>query len=189
MRKKVKVLEKSELDFLKDKDLKRTIEDSIQYIQIISKQARDSESALYKEETYRVVILYVVSIIEAVLLHIFNLRNEKIDCLDYNYVNPISPEFKHLKLPHDVVIIAVQKKTTKDNKRIGLAELVDFMKSSSLIEKKLAQKILDINNIRNTFHFTKPRNKITCEIKIIENALELLIGVIKNAPKMIASKK
>ena len=184
-----KVLEKDELNFLKDKDLKKTIEDSIQYVRIVSKQAKDSEKALFKEETYRVIILYIVSIIEAVLLHIFSLRNEKIDRLDYNYVNPISREFKHSELPHDVVVIAVQKKTIKDNKHIGLVELIDFMKTNYLIEKKLAQEILDINNIRNTFHFTKPRNEITCEIKIVENALELLIKVLKNAPKMIVPKE
>ena len=184
-----KVLEKNELNFLKDKDLKKTIEDSIQYVRIAYKQAKDSEKALYKEETYRVVILYIVSIIEAVLLYVFNLRNEKIDRLDYNYISPVPQEFKHSKLPHNVVVIAVQKKTTKNNKRIGFVELIDFMKTNCLIEKKLAQEILDINNVRNTFHFTKPRNKIICEIKIVENALELLVKVLKNAPKMIVFKK
>ncbi|MBU1104559.1 hypothetical protein KJ664_01510 [Patescibacteria group bacterium] len=176
---------KSELDFLKDTDLKRTIEDSIQYIQIIFKLAKNSKSNLYKEETYRVIVLYVVSIIEAVLLYILNTRNEKINYIDYKHTSPISEKFKHVDLPDDTVVIAVQKQLTKNNKNIGFVELVDFMRRNDLIAEKFAQEILDLNNIRNTFHFTKPRNKITCEIEVIEKAFELLLKVIENAPVAI----
>lgn len=41
------------LDFIQDNELRKTIEDAIQYIYIIFDQAKDSKSELYKEETYR----------------------------------------------------------------------------------------------------------------------------------------
>ena len=66
--------------------------------------------------------------------------------------------------------------------------MVHFMKNNNLMRKETAQKILDINDIRNTFHFTKPRNKITCEIDGVEKAFELLLKVIENAPATIGRK-
>ena len=78
-----KVPAKNNLDFLKNKELEKTIEDSIQYIEIILEQTENKESALYKEETYRVIILYVISIVEAILLRILDLRKEKITSIDY----------------------------------------------------------------------------------------------------------
>lgn len=184
-----KVSETNELDFLKDKDLRKTIGDAVRYIQIIFEQARNSSSALYKEETYRVIILYVVSIIEAILLYVFNSRGETTSCIDYSYASPLPQDFKHSKLPKHPVVIAVQRKTTADTSRIGCAGLVNFMLNSGLMKKGLAQEVLEINSIRNTFHFTKPRNEITCEIKKVEDALELLVKIIKEAPKMMVFKK
>ncbi len=67
-----------ELSFIKDKELKRIIEDSIQYISLIFDNTKKSSNNLYKEETYRVIILYVISIIEAILLYILKRRREKI---------------------------------------------------------------------------------------------------------------
>ena len=179
----------SELDFIKDKELKRTIEDSIQYLSLIFDSAKKSSSDLYKEETYRVIILYVISIIEAILLHVLKKRGEKMTHIQYKFASPIQESFKHAELPHSPVVIAVQKEETKDERRIGLADLVAFMEKRNLMSETFATKILDTNDIRNTFHFTKPRNKITCEIKTVENALELLVDTIKKAPKAIAHKE
>lgn len=179
---------KGKLDFIKnkDKDLKKTIEDSIQYINIIFEYAKDSDSDLYKEETYRVIVLYVISVIEAVLLYVLEARKENIKYIDYKYVNSIPQTFRHSELPDDPVVVAVQKEFVK--KYIGLVELVNFMKDNGLMDDKFAQEILDINDIRNTFHFTKPRNQINCEIKTVERSLELLIDIIDKAPKAIAFK-
>ncbi|MDO8743182.1 MAG: hypothetical protein Q7J30_01310, partial [Candidatus Azambacteria bacterium] len=58
------------LDFIQDNELRKTIENAIQYIYIIFDQAKDSKSELYKEETYRVIVLYVISVIEAILLYV-----------------------------------------------------------------------------------------------------------------------
>ena len=183
-----KVSTKNDFIFLKNKELEKTIEDSIQYIQIILKKAEEKESALYKEETYRVSVLYVVSIIEAILQRVIELRKEKIISIDYKYISPVDRKFKHTDLPNDSVVIAVQKKVNKENKRVGFAELVEFMKNKGLMKKDILDEILDINDVRNTFHFTKPRNKITCEIQIVEKAFDLLVRVIKGAPKIIKLK-
>jgi len=173
------------LDFVKDRALKRTIEDSIQYLYLIFEQAKDSGSSLYKEETYRVIVLYVISIIEAILLYVLKKRGEKMTYTKYRYANPLPKSFKNSDVPEGIVVVVVQSEEERDERKIGLADLVAFMEKRKLMSKDFATKILNMNDIRNTFHFTKPRGKITCEIETVESALELLVGTIKKAPKAI----
>ncbi len=177
------------LDFIKDKELRKTIEDAVQYIYIIFDQANNSESELYQEETYRVIILYVIAIIEAIMLYVLEKRGEKITYIDYKYTEAVSSEIRHSEEPNSSVVIAIQKELDKPNEKIGFTELITFIKTNGLMKEKFAEEILKINSIRNTFHFTKPRNQITCEVKMVEKALDLLVKVIQGAPKAIVFKK
>lgn len=183
-----KATPKTELYFVEDKELKRTIEDSIQYLYLIFEQAKDSKSDLYKEETYRVIVLYIISIIEAILLYVLKKCGDEIKTTQYKYVQPLPKEFKHANSDDSPIVVAVQKEEVKSERTIGLSELVTYMEKQGLMGKNFATKILDMNDIRNTFHFTKPRNKITCEIETVENALELLVETIKKAPKAISHR-
>src|ERR1035437_8678764 len=97
------------LDFIVDESLRKTIEDAIQYIYIIFDQTEVSDSMLYKEETYRVIVLYVISVIEAVLLYVLKIRGDKIDYIDYKYVTSLPREFIHEEVPENSVVVAVQK--------------------------------------------------------------------------------
>lgn len=179
---------KEELAFISDKNLRKTIEDAIQYIYLILENSRNSESDLFKEETYRVIVLYVISIIEAILVFIYNERGVKMTYVDYKYPEQVSKKITHKDAPEYPVVIAVQKTLDKPDKTIGLVALVEFFIKSKLMKKEFGAEILEINDIRNTFHFTKPRNKITCEIETVEGALDLLVRVIKKAPKALAHK-
>lgn len=51
-----------------------------------------------------------------------------------------------------------------------------------------AEAILEINNIRNTFHLTKSREDIDVEIAKVEKAFELLYIIIKGSPRAISQK-
>ena len=181
--------EAKELDFIQDNELRKTIEDAIQYIYIIFDQAKDSKSELYKEETHRVIILYVISVIEAILLYVLKSRNEQITYTEYKYPTPLPEEFSHSKIPKNPVIVAVQKEQIKTNSQIGLVELVNFMKDGGLMKEQFAREILNANDIRNTFHFTKSRSQIKCEVGVVEKSLEILVKIIKNAPKAIVFTK
>lgn len=109
------VSNKNDLSFLKKQELSKTIEDSIQYIQIILAESEKHGSDLYK--------------------------------------------------------------------------LVNFMKNNELMKEQTAEELLKINDIRNTFHFTKPRDKITCEIKTVEKAFKLLVEIIEGGESTINFKK
>ncbi len=171
------------LDFIVDKNLRETLENSIEFIYILFEKSKDQEQKkIYQEETYRIIILYVVSSIEAVLLYFFKDRAEKIEYTDYKFVKPLSPEFEHKEKPGLCVVIAVQEKKQKPEHQIGLFDLVNFFRNKKLIKEKTADDILELNDVRNSFHFCKPRSK-TCDLERVESALALLVYIIEKAPR------
>lgn len=176
----------TDLDFIINLNLRKTIEDSIEYLYILfSKSKNEQENDLFREETYRVIILYVVSIIEAVLLYIYNNRGDEITKLEYKFVTTLPNEYEHNKEKDFPVVISVQKKVKKQEHDIGLFELVNFFKDKKLMLEKTADKIIEINDIRNTFHFNKSRSSVNCDIEHVESAVGLLVYVIEKAPKSL----
>lgn len=175
----------NDLDFIKDKELKKTLEDSIEYIYALFEQSKDDkQKALYKEETYRVIILYVVSAIEAVLLYFYKARGEKIEYLEYKFVQILPTAYAHREKIGLPIVVAVQEKVEKQEYQIGLHDLVLFFKSKKLIQEKTANAILELNDVRNTFHFSKPRAR-NCDVKRVESALQLLVHTLERAPGVL----
>jgi len=178
-----------DLDFIKDKDLRRTLEDSIEYIYALFEQSKeDAQKKLYQEETYRVIILYVVSAIEAMLLYFYKIRGEKIEYPEYKFVQTLPPQYGHIDKIGLPVVIAVQEKIEKREHQLGIHELITFFRGRKLIQEKTAEDILDMNDVRNTFHFNKPRARV-CDLKRVEKALQLLVHTIENAPKALEVKE
>ncbi|MCX6812281.1 MAG: hypothetical protein NTW79_01475 [Candidatus Berkelbacteria bacterium] len=178
----------SDLEFIKNEDLRLTLENSNEYIYAVLENLKKNEqSELYKEETYRVIILYVISAIEAVLLYFYKEREEKMEYLDYKFVAPLPKNYIHSEKNSFPVVIAVQEKVGKEDHRIGLNDLVTFFKNKKLIQPKTASQILELNEIRNTFHFSKPRTK-KCSLEHVESALKLLLHTIEKAPASLKIK-
>lgn len=178
----------SDLDFIKDEDLRNTLDNSIEFIYVLHKRSKDEgQNKLYQEEIYRIIILYVVSVIEAVLLYFYKVRGEKIEYTEYKCVQTLPPEFENSKKRGLPVVVAVQEKTEKQECQIGLHDLVTFFKAKKLIQEKTANDILELNDLRNTFHLSKPRAK-SCDLKRVETALQLLVHTIKRAPKSLQNR-
>ena len=178
-----------DLEFIKDKELRTTLENSIEYILTLFEQSKNSnQKELYKEETYRVIILYVISAIEAVFLYLYKERGEKMECVEYKFIETLSKDYSHGKKSGSPVIVAVQEKVEKKEHQIGLHDLITFFRSKELIQEKTAEEILELNDVRNTFHFSKPRNK-SCDLKRVESSLKLLVRTIKKAPKALLKEK
>jgi len=176
------------LTFIKNKALKKTIEDSIEYMNIIFANAKENSTTVYKEETYRVIILYVVAVIEAVLLYVLKERGEEIISITYKDPRIISEKLKHEDFPKGKLIAAIQCKEKKKAQQIGVQDLIKFMQKKKLMASDTAEGVLDINNIRNTFHLNKDRVDIQLEVKKVEKAFSLLHKIIKGAPKAISKK-
>jgi len=172
----------SDLNFIKDEDLHSKVENSIEYIYALYEQSKaDGQNKLYQEETYRVIVLYIVSVIEAILLYFYKVRGEKITYLEYKFPQALLPGYQHLDRKGLPVVIAVQEKVEKKEHQLGIHELVKFFSEKRLIKVKTAESILEMNDVRNTFHFNKPRAK-NCDLEKVEAALSLLVHTLENAP-------
>ena len=179
----------NDLDFIKDPVLRKTLEDSIEYIYALYEETKqDGQKPLYREETYRVIVLYVVSAIEAVLFYFYKTRGEKITKVSYRCIQTLSTSYQNKEKPGLPVIIAVQEGEERKDYELGLYELVKFFLTLKLIQEKTAKEILAMNRMRNTFHFNKPRPQI-CDKEQVENALRLLVHTLQNAPKSLEIKK
>lgn len=180
----------NDLDFITDAGLRQTIENSTEYMYALSEEAKEKEkSDLYKEETYRVIMLYTVSVIEAVLLYLYKKHEDEMTFLDYKFVQPLPSEYGHSSNTNSRVVVAVQKREKMAEHKIGMGDLVCFFKERNLMKKETAEQILQINDLRNTFHLSKPRDKAVCDIVQVESALKLLVYVIQNAPKSVLKKR
>lgn len=176
------------LTFIKSKALQKTIEDSIEYMNVLFGSTKDSAKDAYKEENYRVIILYVVAIIEAILLYVLKERGDSVTILSYKIPSEICKKVKHEDYPNDIFVTAIQCREIKPEQQVGVQDLVSFMGKNGLMSDETAQGILEINNIRNTFHLNKPRANIKLELKKVEKAFSLLYKIIEGAPKAIAKK-
>lgn len=175
------------LDFIKNTQLKETLDNAVKFIYVLYEQSKnDSHEELYLEETYRIIILYVVSAIEAILLYFYKERGELITSIGYRSIHTL-PGYIHKEEPGLPVVICVQKPVEKKEHQIGLYELVVFFKSKKLMQDVTADKIIALNEVRNTLHFSKPRIQ-KCDLSQVENALGLLVHTLENAPRALAKK-
>jgi len=143
---------------------------------------------LYAEETRRIIILYVISAIEAILLYLYKERGESLEKIEYKYAHALPEKFLYDGKDGLPVVIAVQQRVPRKEYEIGLRELVYFFETKNLMKKETARDILDMNDVRNTFHFNKPRTK-SCEINRVEKAMHLLVYTMERAPKTLHMKK
>lgn len=174
-----------ELDFIKDLDLKRTLENSLDFVYSFRERFEDfPENKFHQEENHRIVILYVVSAIEALLMYFYKDRGEKTVNMEYKHVHNLPACFEYNKKKDCPVVIALQEKTPKLDRQISLHDLVSFFKEKKLIQEVTANKILELNDVRNTFHFSKPRAK-NCDLARVESALNLLVYTLERAPKAL----
>jgi len=174
----------NDFDFIKDTKLKKNIEDSIEYIYLLHQESKEDEkNILYKEETNRVIILYVISVIEALFLYFYKNIDKKLtntkDTILKDLSKDVQPKNKEGK-----VLLIVRKEEEKKEHELMLHTLVKFFEKEKKIKKETADKILELNSMRNTFHLSKDR-KNKCSIEMVENALSLLVYIIKNVSKIL----
>ncbi len=177
-----------DLAFIKDTELRNRIKNAIEYIYALYEESKsDYQHKTYRQETYRVIILYVVSTIEAILLYFYKTRGEKIEYVEYKYIHTLPVEYRHSQKSTFPVVVAIQEKIEKEEHQIGLHDLALFFKKKKLIQEKTVNAILEINDVRNTFHFSK-KSVEHCDIEQVEKALSLLLRTIEKAPSALAKK-
>lgn len=178
----------TELGFIQDASLRKTIENAINFVYgLFDQSKKEEQSDLYKEETYRVIILYIISTIEPVLLYFYKQQPDRMERIEYKYKHVLPAEFTHIQKSASRIIIAIEEKGSKEDHAIGLFDLIMFFKARKLIIEKTAHSILELNEIRNTFHFSKSR-KTSCDISKVEEAFQLLVHTLEHAPRKLQTK-
>lgn len=173
-----------DFEFIKDSALRKKIEDSVEYIFALYEEAkRGDKNELFKTETFRVIILYTVSIIEAVLLYIYHQRESRMVKEEHKEIQTLENQYKNTHVEGRVVVSVVKKSEKKDIE-IRFQEIVKFLQNEKVLRSETADRMLEINDTRNTFHLRKERMS-PCTVGEVEGALELLLYVLGNAPKSI----
>ncbi len=173
-----------ELAFITDAQLRQRIEDSIEYIYALYEESKHSDkNELYQTETYRVIILYTVSIIEAVLFYIYEKRGSVLTKTEYKEREYLHESYKNSKVSGKLVV-AVEKITEKSESEIGLKELVNFLSIEKIIKRETEEKLLNVIKTRNSVHL-RQKGTNSCTIDEVEDALELLVYILSHAPRSI----
>ncbi len=173
-----------ELAFITDALLRQRIEDSIEYIYTLYEESKQSDkNKLYSTETYRVIILYTVSIIEAVLFHIYEKRRVILTKVEYKEKEYIRDTYLNSKVKGRIVV-AVEKITEKTESEISLKELVQFLVKENVLKVETGERLIDIMKTRNSVHLRQKAGQ-TCTIKQVDDALEFLLYTITHAHRSL----
>lgn len=173
-----------ETNFIVDNKLRKRVEDSVEYISFLYITAENHKSNTYKSETNRVIVLYCVAIMEALMFLIYEKQDKKIQKLEYKESTIIPEKFNHKDYKNGKVVIAVRCGKEKTEPEIGLVELLDFLKDCKILKEETVTRIKDINQQRNTFHLRK-NNLPDCSKEDVEEALSLLFLTIEHTPRFI----
>jgi len=174
------------LAFIEDAKLRKTIEDSIEFTYTLFEEAKaEGKSALYREETNRVIILYAVAAIEAILLFLYKKSGKTLTSFEYKFVQQLAPEFRHSSDVGSYLVVAVKQKTAIEDQKIMMRDLVNFFREEKFIKQDMVDELAHANGLRNTFHLTKSRETSVCDTAQAESALKLLLDVIEDVPKAV----
>ncbi len=174
-----------DLSFIEDAILRDNIESSIRYIYLLFSRSLSENDADFKTETHRVIVLYVASVVEAILLYVYRERGQPQEIVEYKHPTQLSGEFFHKALPGKKVVVAVQVSRAAGEREMMLDKLITFFQEKKLMKKVFAEKIVAAKDIRNTFHLAKSREGIDCDVAAVEKALDLLVKTIKYAPRVL----
>lgn len=176
------------LNFITDKDLRDRVEKSVRYTLVLFKDSDKNSDAVHREEANRVIVLYVISIIEAIIFFFYEQSKEKIMKTEYVNITNLPDTYSDISKPGFQLVIATRQEVERKTSQLGLVNIVNFFRGKGLILQTTADSILELNDISNTFHLSKKRS-VECTNEKVNEAVELLIHTIKHAPNSLKKVK
>ncbi len=162
-------------DFITPKVLRHNIAESVRFAVWLWTMAEKVEPE-YQDEMVRTIVLYNIGIIEALLL--FRAKKEKLIFYDekYPHATLLAKVFQHTDQD---LIISYRTKKARDQSRIWLHELIKEQKD--FLGVSLHEQIVDLQDIRNTFHLAKPRTILS--LKKAEKSFDLVLKLAEKIRK------
>jgi len=157
--------------FVTPKAFRTNIVESVEFVAWLWVLAQKIEEK-YRDESVRTVILYNMSIVEALLL--FWAKKKKKKFFEDKYTD------KHI-LPTELqgvtnkeLLVAHFSKMEKDDTRIWFHDLI--AEGKQLLGKDLHDRVVDLQDIRNTFHLSKTRRALS--LKKSEESFDVVLEVV-----------
>ena len=165
-------------DFVTPKTFRTNIIESVGFVAYLWVLAQQIEEK-YRDEMARTVILYNISIVEALLL--FWAKKHKIKFLEDKYTEKYVLPKNLQGIPDKELLVAHCCKIEKPDARIWLHDLVS--EGKQLLGSDLHSEIIDLQDIRNTFHLSKTRR--TLSLDRAEDSFDVVLEVVNKIKKDI----
>lgn len=169
------------LAFISQKSLRSDIEDALSFAGwLISKKTKKE---IHKRELYRVVVLYVASVVEALCSYLLDENVLKIE--ETKYKSPTT-----IKLPDDISvpqgkILAVVWCNKKEicPPEVSFKDAINKLMSSSILSEKFSKKLHALREKRNSQHLYKraTKNVSTRDVNFSVKILSELLGIIRKS--------
>ena len=162
-------MDKDSFDFISDEKVKDNIINSIDFssaLWLLSEKIPEAN----REESYRTIILYTASIIEALLLYYLSRKNLFLEEEKFIHTARLGSHFQNNLGETVVAIRKMEKRLAPD-----FSKIIDYLEKT--LGKNLSKNIHKIRETRNTFHLLKTRTKI--KEQDVKHANETLLKLIK----------
>ena len=163
-------------NFVTPKAFRTNIVESVEFVGWLWVLAQKTEEK-YQDEMVRTVILYNMSIVEALLL--FWAKKQKKKFFEDKYTD------KHI-LPNELqgvngkeLLIAHFSRVEKNDTRVWFHDLI--AEGKQLLGKGLHTRVVDLQDIRNTFHLSKSRRVLS--FKKAEGSFDVVLEVVNKIKK------
>lgn len=167
-------------DFVTPKALRKNIVESVKFVNRLWVLAQEVGQE-YEDEMVRTIILYNISIVEALLL--FRTKKQKMKFYDEVYLNTnlLPKSFQHTD---QELVVAYRDKKKRDESRIWLNELI--RENKIFLGKSLNKQISDLQSTRNTFHLSRIRSVLS--LTKAEESFDIVLKLITKLQKEYSKK-
>ncbi len=176
-----------DLLFIKNVALRRKIEQAIAASVFFRLQAQAAGSPEFTKEMFRISLLYIAAIIEAMLLYVYKDCNFSDTEREYKFPHAIPQEFQHDK--RGKIVIAIEVDTKRHERALHLGFLATYIQKERVISTQITERIRRVNDIRNTFHLSKSRQGMRCTSQSVEEATKTLTDTISSIRAYLDSKQ
>lgn len=172
-------MDQDSFDFISNQKVKSNIINSIDFsstLWLLSEKIPEKN----REESYRTIILYTASIIEALLLYYFSEKKLSFEEEKFTHVARLGSQFQNNL---GEVVVAIRK--SEERKDPDFFNCINYLEKT--LGKNLSKSIHKIRDTRNTFHLLKTRKKI--KENDIKYANEILLKLVKKIQTKLEFKK
>jgi len=157
--------------FVTPKAFRANVIESVKFVAWLWVLAQKIEDE-YQDETVRTVILYNMSIVEALLL--FWTKKKKKKFFEDKYTDKYTLPIKLQGTSGKELLVAHFSRVEKDDTRVWFHDLIAECKQ--FMGKDLHDRVIDLQGIRNTFHLSKTRRALS--LKKAEGSFDAVLEVV-----------